>query len=116
MPDEIHIEELAVDARIGVPDDERATPQRLLFSITLVPRTDFRALEDDVQSTVDYAAVADEVRKFTSSRVVRLIETLADELATHLLETFPLREVRIELRKFILPGTAYVAARVTRTR
>lgn len=116
MPDEIHIEELAVDARIGVPEDERSKAQRLLFSITLVPRTDFSALEDDVQNAVDYAAVADEVRGFTTSCVVRLIETLADEIAIHLLQTFPLREVRIELRKFILPGTAYVAARVTRTR
>ncbi len=116
MPDEIHIEELAVEVRIGVPEDERENPQRLVFSITLLPRTDFRALDDDVRNTVDYAAVADEVRRFTDRRVVKLIETLADELATHLLETFPLREVRLEVRKFILPRTKYVAARVTRAR
>ena len=33
--DEIRIEELEIFTRIGVPDEERATPQRLLVSLTL---------------------------------------------------------------------------------
>ncbi len=113
--DKIQIEELAVDATIGVPDEERATPQRLLFSITLVPRTDFADLRDDLERTVDYAAVADEVRTFVSRRAVKLIETLADELAANLLERFTLREVEVEVRKFILPQTKYVSVRVIRS-
>lgn len=115
MADEIHIEELAVEARIGVPAEERDRVQRLAFSITLVPWRDFSALQDDLARTVDYAAVADEVRGFVQARVVKLVETLADELARHLLEKFPLREVRLELRKFVLQETQHIAVRVTRT-
>ncbi|MBA3273371.1 MAG: dihydroneopterin aldolase [Chthoniobacterales bacterium] len=114
MADEIHIEQLAVDCVIGVPDEERQRSQRLVFSITLVPEIGFVALGDDLARTVDYAAVADAVRVFVQRRVVKLIETLADELAAHLLERFPLHEVRIELRKFILPDTNFVAVRITR--
>src|SRR4051812_22336572 len=113
-PDEIHIEQLAVDARIGVTDTERAEPQRLVFSITLVPRNDFRLLQDDLQRAVDYAVVADEVKTFVRARVVQLIETMADEVANHLLKRFALREVRIELRKFVLRDTEYVAVRLAR--
>jgi FolB domain-containing protein len=116
QPDTIHIEELTVEATIGVPDVERQKPQRLVLSITLVPANDFRRLDDDIERTVDYAAVADEVTKFVRARTVKLIETLADELAAHLLAGFPLREVQIEVRKFIVPETKYVSARVARTR
>jgi dihydroneopterin aldolase len=113
--DEIRIEELTVEARVGVPDREREDPQRLVFSIRLVPKHDFRDLHDDLRMTVDYAAVADEVRSFVRNRVVKLIETLADELARHLLKRFALAEVAIELRKFIMPDTKYVSVRVTRS-
>ena len=115
MPrDQIRIEELTLEARIGVPDLEREKPQRLVFSITIVPKHDFRDLGDDLQRTVDYAAVVDEVRSFVAARVVKLIETLADELATHLLERFSLAEVEVELRKFILPDTKHVSVRIRR--
>ncbi|CAN5528497.1 hypothetical protein BH18VER1_BH18VER1_00020 [soil metagenome] len=114
MPDEIHIHEMAVDALVGVPDEERRHAQRLVFSITLVPEIGFTALGDDLSRTVDYAAVADAVRDFVQGGVVKLIETLAEEVAAHLLARFTLREVRIELRKFVLPDTNYVAVRVTR--
>jgi len=43
-----------------------------------------------------------------------LIETLAHEMAEHLLRNFQLARVELELRKFILPETRFVAARVTR--
>jgi phosphoglycolate phosphatase/dihydroneopterin aldolase len=46
---------------------------------------------------------------------VKLIETLADEVALHLLARFGLREVEIELRKFILPDTKFVSVRIVRT-
>ena len=37
MNDHIHIEKLEVFAHIGVPDEERASPQRLIVNITFSP-------------------------------------------------------------------------------
>lgn len=113
--DEIHIEQLAIEAKIGVANAERAQPQRLVVSLTLVPRSDFHTLDDELARTIDYAAVADEVRAFARDTTVRLIETFADRLAAHLLARFPLREVTIELQKFVLPDARHVAVRLTRT-
>ena len=45
-----------------------------------------------------------------------LIETLAEEIAAELLARFPLQAVELELRKFILPDTAFVAVRIRRSR
>ena len=100
--------------RVGVPDEERAQPQRLTVSLVLQPRTRFGDLGDDLSRTVDYAAVCEELRRFVSDRQGKLIETLAHEMAEHLLRSFELVRVELELRKFVLPETKYVAVRVAR--
>jgi FolB domain-containing protein len=66
--DEIHIEELEVHVRVGVPDAERAQPQRLTISMSFSLQTDFRRLEDELARTIDYAAVCAEVQRFAQSR------------------------------------------------
>ncbi|MGH8091932.1 MAG: dihydroneopterin aldolase [Chthoniobacterales bacterium] len=114
--DEIRIEELELMARVGVPDEERAQPQRLTVSIVLQPRRPFGELGNDLARAIDYAAVCEEVRRFISGREDKLIETLGHETAEHLLRKFDLRRVKLELRKFILPETRYVSARVVRAR
>lgn len=114
MKDHIQIEQLEVFAHIGVPDDERAAPQRLTFSITLWPTRDASELGDEIAKAVNYAAVCAETKKFVHDRRDRLIETLADALAKHLLGVFEIRRITIELRKFILPDVEFVSVTVTR--
>ncbi|HEX3816851.1 MAG TPA: dihydroneopterin aldolase [Chthoniobacterales bacterium] len=113
--DEIRIEELTLYARVGVPDEERAEPQRLVLSANLQPRHAFDDLDDDLAHTVDYAAVCEELREFVRQRADRLIETLADAMAEHLLDHFDLQQVELELRKFVLPETRFVAVRLARS-
>lgn len=116
MNDSIHIERLEVLTRIGVPDAERASAQRLVFNITFWPKHQGPELEDEIGRTVDYAAVCAETKNFVQARSDRLIETLADALANHLLEVFEIRRITIELRKFILPEVEFVSVTVTRER
>lgn len=114
--DAIRIEELEIFAKVGVPAEERAMAQRLTLSVTLVPHVSFAELNDDLARTVDYAAVCASLTEFASSREDRLIETLAEAMARHLLDRFELTRVDLELRKFILPRTKFVAVRLERTR
>ena len=115
MADCIHIEGLTVAARVGVPDLERSIPQRL--EVDLVLEGDFRELADDLARTTDYAALADWVRRESTSREFRLIESLADHLCNGLLARFPcVTSATLTLRKFILPGTRHVAVEVARSR
>ena len=112
--DAIHIEQLELFARIGVTDTERANPQRLTVSITIWPREQFDFLSDDLTRTIDYSAVCIAVREFAATRSDKLIETLAAALAEHLLQLFPIQQVRLDLRKFVLADAKYAAARLTR--
>lgn len=114
MPDQIHIEALEIRARIGVPEEERTTPQRLTVSLTLELKTDFRDLCDRIEATIDYAAVCEAVKALAAAQPRHLVETLAEEIAADLLKRFPIRRLTVEVRKFILSETEYVAIRIKR--
>lgn len=114
--DAIHIEQLEIAARVGVPDEERAEPQRLVVSLTLWPVPDFKHLGDELANTVNYASVARVVRELAATRRDKLIETLAHEIALELLREFPVRVLRVELRKFVIPAADHVAVIITRER
>lgn len=116
MRDAIVIEALELSAHIGVPEAERAAPQRLTVSLRLEPREGFAELEDELARTVDYFAVCQAVQALAKARPRQLIETLAEEIAALVLARFAVATVEVELRKFILPETAFVAVRLRRAR
>ena len=115
FPDEIHIEQLDVFTCVGVPEEERAKPQRLTVSISLWPYQQTSDLADHIERTVNYSAVAEATKNFVRDQSVSLIETLAERLASHLLKSFPIRKVTIELRKFALQDAKYVSVTITRS-
>ncbi len=115
FPDEVHIEQLEVFTVIGVLEHERKGLQRLTVSISFWPYEQAQDLADNIEKAVNYSAVAEEAKRFAREQAVGLIETLADRLASHLLKSFPIQKVTIELRKFALQDAKYVSATVTRT-
>jgi len=112
--DSIHIEQLEVFARVGVTENERANPQRLTANITIWPRLQTDDLQDDATKTVDYSKVCQETKKFVEERSAKLVETLADGIAEHLLRKFAIQRITVELRKFVLKGADYVSVTVNR--
>ena len=114
-PDEVHIEQLEVFTVIGVLEHERKGLQRLTVSISFWPYEQAHDLADNIEKAVNYSAVADETKRFACEQAVDLIETLADRLAAHLLKSFPIQKVTIELRKFALQDAKYVSVTATRT-
>lgn len=113
-PDEIHISGLRLTTHIGVPDEERAGSQVLEADVVLRIKGRFEAMNDEIDATIDYAAVAARLQALAAERPRKLIETLAAELAACVLEEFGAIGVTIELRKHILPETKHVAVRIVR--
>jgi dihydroneopterin aldolase len=113
--DEIHIEQIEVFSVIGVLEHERKGLQRLTVTISFWPYQQTRDLADKIDNAVNYSAVAEETKRFAREQPVNLIETLADRLAAHLLKTFPIQKVTVEVRKFALQDAKYVSATVTRS-
>jgi dihydroneopterin aldolase len=112
--DSISIEQLEVFARVGVTENERSYPQRLTLTIAIWPDKSFDNLEDDITQTVNYSSVCAAARDFARAHSTKLVETLAAQLASHLLQIFPIRKVHVELRKFVLPDAKHVSVMLTR--
>ncbi len=115
MSDRINIRGLEVYSNIGVPDEERARRQKLLVNIGLKVRsTENAAAADDVALTVDYFQLALEIKAVATARPRKLIETLAEEIATAVFKHELVRDVTVEIEKFILPDTRLVSVEIKR--
>ncbi|MCS2609709.1 dihydroneopterin aldolase [Halomonas dongshanensis] len=97
--DHILIEGLRVDTVIGVYDWERTITQTLELDLTLA--TDIRpaAASDDLQLTLDYAAISARIQCFAEAHQFALVETFAERLAACLREEFAITWLRLRLRK-----------------
>jgi FolB domain-containing protein len=112
--DLIEIRRLELVTHIGVPETERASPQTLWATLRMAPRGGFAGLGDELSRTVDYQAVAQDVVRLAAARPRRLIETLAVEIAEHLLAAHGLVWVAVTIEKKILPNTECVAVHLER--
>jgi dihydroneopterin aldolase len=115
MFDLIRIIDLEVFSRIGVPEEERREPQRLLVSLEMQVHSIAEAAKsDDIALTVDYYRVAERVKTLAGTGEWKLIETLAEELAADLLKEFQIGNLTLEIKKFILPDAQYVSVKIER--
>jgi FolB domain-containing protein len=114
--DVIRICDLAVFYRVGVPDEERARPQRLLLDIEMERDFHEAAAGDDLTKTIDYFAVTQRLLKYGEGREWKLIEKLASDIAQTILNDFGAAAVRVEVKKFIIPETRYVSVAVERNK
>jgi len=105
----IEINDLEVKGRIGVPEIERKNLQRLLVSLRFQIETNFAALNDQLEKTIDYAAVAAEIEQIVQTTEAHLIEKLVSDIGDTLMARFPMQRLEIELKKFILPNARYVS-------
>ena len=114
--DTIVIKDLEVQFRMGVPDEERAQPQRLLISVEMELDVRSAAAADDLDQTVNYFEVYQAITGMGAGREWKLIETLAEEVAGLVLQQRRVDAVRVEVKKFILPDARHVAVSIERRR
>ena len=110
----ITIVDLEVYYCVGVTDEERAKPQRLLLTVEMELDFSSAAISDRVTKTIDYFAVAQHVLKFGEGRSWKLLERLTAAIADTVLREFKPQSVRVEVKKFVIPQARHVAVSLTR--
>jgi len=110
----IGIQGQEVMAYVGVPDEERASAQRLLIDLRFAASAKQEVLHDDLTLTIDYHVVSLRVSEIVAESPRNLIETLADELSERLLKEFSLSWIELTIRKLILPQTEWVSVSIRR--
>ena len=81
----VFIENLRVETLIGLCDWERKAQQVLFFDIAMEVDVAAAAASDDLQGTVDYAAVAEQLQAFVKASDCLLLERLLQLLLDYLL-------------------------------
>lgn len=94
----VFIRDLMLTCCIGVHRHEEIRPQRLRLNLDLAVRED-RALEDELANVVCYERITDAVRATVAGRHIRLLETLAEEVAVICLADERVRSVRVRIEK-----------------
>lgn len=103
----VSVDDIRVEALIGVHAHERLHRQSLNVSVTLFIDP---PLSDELAATVDYNLVVDECRALADEGIA-LIETFVHRLAYRLIECAGVRraEVRVEKRGALANGMAGAA-------
>jgi dihydroneopterin aldolase len=116
MTDRIELRGLRVLGRHGALAGEQDTAQP--FEIDLEVEADFgeAALDDDLAKTVDYSLVVEKAMEIVDQRQYRLLETLAEAIATGILEIPAVQAVTVTVRKLRPPVAADMASAGVRLR
>jgi 7,8-dihydroneopterin aldolase/epimerase/oxygenase len=112
--DKIIIHDLEVFYRVGVPEEERQSEQRLLLCVEMGRDFEPAVRDDELSCTIDYYQVTRRLIGFGENREWKLIEKLAVDIADMILRDFQPRSVIVQVKKFILPEAQYVAVEVRR--
>lgn len=112
----IFIEDMRVEACVGIYERERAAPQTLDISLKFgVP--DEAARLDDIDKTIDYAKVIARIRSELAIRHFNLLETLGEFVIDLLLGDFGAPWVKVSIAKVgIARGVKRVGVQIERAR
>jgi len=110
----ISIVDLEVFYFVGVPEAERAKPQRLLLTVEMEFDFSAAAGSDDIRDTIDYFAVGQRLLQFGEGRSWKLIEKLAADIGDMVLSEFKPQSVTVEVKKFPLAVARCVSVTCSR--
>lgn len=97
--DRLAVRGLAVHGHHGVFDFERRDGQEFIIDLVLGLDTRPAAEKDDLQETVDYGTLVDDVRSAVAHDPVDLIETLAQRIADVCLLNALVEDVEVTVHK-----------------
>src|SRR3989338_1969695 len=109
--DTLIIQDLDLSTHIGVPDTERAEPQKILITIALEIDTKKSAKQDE--PSIDYDHVVKALKDLAATER-KTIERFAEDAAKTILERFHPKSVTVTIIKFAIPGSKQVELTITR--
>jgi 7,8-dihydroneopterin aldolase/epimerase/oxygenase len=112
----ITIVDLEVFYCVGVTDEERAKPQRLLLTVDMTLDFSSASVSDRIERTINYQTVADDLLKFGEGRSWKLCEKLVANIAERIITEYKPQSVLVEVKKFSIPQARFISVSTGQTR
>ena len=98
-PDRIFVNNLRVQAILGIYPLEREQPQEVVISLEIETECSKAAASKDLEDSLDYSTLADAVAELTITGKYLLIETLIEDIAQHCLRQPLVDGVSVQVEK-----------------
>ena len=95
----IFLKKLKVQATIGIFEWEQRIKQTVLIDLEMTTDSKIAAASDKLEDTIDYKAIAKQIKTFTEESQFSLIETLAEKIADLIVNDFGVEKVRVTVSK-----------------
>jgi len=102
--DKVLIKGLRIQTTIGFYQWEKEIKQTLVMDLAMGWNTAAAAENDELAKTLDYAEISTEIEKFANQNPVDLIETLAERLASFLMNQYAIPWLKLTINK---PGAVH---------
>jgi FolB domain-containing protein len=112
----ITIVDLEVFWCVGLTDEERAKPQRLLLTVDMSLDFSSASVSDRIEKTINYQTVAEDLLKFGEGRSWKLVEKMAANVADRVLDEYKPQAVMVEVKKFSIPQARFISVSMGKTR
>lgn len=97
--DIVFLHGLAIDCVVGLWDWERATTQRVYIDLDMGHDLSKPAKSQKLEDTLDYKAISKRVQVIVTEGQFKLVETMAEHVATALLDEFSIAWCRVRVNK-----------------
>ena len=116
MNDRIFIDNLRCKSRVGVTDEERREPQEVLVDISLRVSLKRAGTSDNLGNTLDYREMMKRVLGFVSGNEFKLLERLAEGIASLALERPCVEGAVVKVRKAKYSNKPSIGIEIERVR
>ena len=97
--DKVFIQGLTIQTTIGFYAWEKEIKQTLVIDAEMTWDTALAAVNDELEKTLDYAAISQEIETFANNNPVDLLETLAERMAQHLMTQYGIPYIKLKVAK-----------------
>lgn len=95
----VFVKDLKLEARLGIHENERLHPQRIVVNIDLSVKEGNDPISDDIRNVVSYEIVVKKVERIVAEGHVNLVETLAELIARECLKDERVMAARVRIEK-----------------
>ncbi|CAN5308399.1 dihydroneopterin aldolase [soil metagenome] len=113
----VFVRDLEIQALLGIYEQEKVTPQRVIVNIDLAVREGQGPVNDDIKNVVSYEIVVRKVEELVAGGHIGLAETFAERIAAACLTDRRVVSVKVRVEKpDVFANARSVGVEIERTR